>query len=176
VKRSRTKPKRSKATSILVGLLLSLSAICMGETNLGYMVCAEAGTNQQGQHTLRFQVSNNTSNAVSMYQSDLPWCGRYNCVIVAVRVNSSPLSIIDPVRTISDIGLKKVSLLPGKMLQGEIMLSSWVHDFDAIVKEESVLVFWSYLLRDRETRASLRFGGWLSVDAPRTADGVPVKE
>lgn len=130
--------------------VLSLDVQCLPKTN--------------GVYTLRLSLKNKGEAPFSISTTALPWGSRYSLLLLAARSDprSDPLHpdiVIDDPR--DD---KMQTLRPGESVAGEIVLNHRFRDFDSIIRDNDIAVFWLYEVKSHLLDKTGRFlGGWLLV-------------
>jgi hypothetical protein len=146
-------------------VLLSLAPLVLfGQDNpvLNLDVQCLPGTNNVC--IVRLTLKNNGEMPFSISSTAVPWGSRYSLLLLASRTDprSAPLQpdiVIDDPR--DD---KTQTLRPGESLTGEIVLNHRFRDFDDIIRNNDIAVFWLYEVKSRLLDKPLRFlGGWLLV-------------
>jgi hypothetical protein len=96
-------------------------------------------------HELLVELDSTTSNPVELRAASLPWEWRYSMWVKAFERDAvgSPL---DECLTVADLSATndRVSLLPGKPLQGKIDLRNRFPELENVLRQHDVIIFWSY--------------------------------
>jgi hypothetical protein len=120
--------------------------------------------------TIRFKISNPTTNAMEFNSADLPWASRYSVILTLVEndaghtVVAEELPVVDPV-----VGTQ--SIPPGGVLQGKVVLSVRFRDLLKVLTRHEIILFWSYQPKPLNGPAPPRCGGWLVIPKAQQRKG-----
>jgi hypothetical protein len=100
-------------------------------------------TERDGKRFLDVVLTNNSTMPIIMYRSSLPWT-RWICLrLCAVRARTATIVAEGP-EPIQDAGAARVVVQPKEKIRGKVSLNERFPDLDKAVKDEDVIVFWSY--------------------------------
>jgi hypothetical protein len=109
---------------------------------------------------LEMRLKHNYKKPIKFDLNDLPWASGSNMILIAVKAkNGEGLAGYKWCPLAGDI-----TLAPGAELKGDISMETFF-DFDKALREDDILVFWSYHLQsdDKVPVEFERVGGWLSI-------------
>jgi hypothetical protein len=105
-------------------------------------------TNEQQHLVLAMTLVNATTNAIEMYDSDVPWGGGNVLSLDAIRRDVGLDARLKAKQRACNKSANRMALRPGQVLEGEITLNDWFVGFDQIAVSTPLCVVWSYELHD----------------------------
>lgn len=160
-----------------IGLVLSLaSMVSSAQDNPVLSLDVQCLPKTNGVYTLRLSLKNTGETPFLISTTALPWGSRYSLLLLAARTDprSDPLHpdiVIDDPR--DD---KMQTLRPGESLAGEIVLNHRFRDFDSIIRDSDIAVFWLYEVKAHLLDKTGRFlEGWLLVSKQAASEAVRVR-
>jgi hypothetical protein len=115
-------------------------------------------------HDVFVELDNVTGNPVGLRAAALPWEWRYSMWVKAFEDDATGSPLAERL-TVADLPTtnEKVSLLPGKPLQGNIDLRNRFPELEDVLKRRDVIVFWSYIPEFSNGNNESRLSGWLTI-------------
>ena len=110
------------------------------------------------EYDLNVAVTNKSAEPITIYRHSLPWVGWNSILLVAVKTNVLG-TVLEKRPLIDDPGPERVTIKPGEMLAGQILLTNRFPDLLKALKERDVIVFWSYQLQPIDTPPLQRISG-----------------
>jgi hypothetical protein len=149
-------------SALAVALLVTLMSPARAEYSTRYHLDATIVRNS-GDPRPYLVFTLTVSKPITVYESDLPWGIRERTVLLGVPA-STPAAL-SPLLYPDDPGPAEVRLLPGKRYQGKIELTRRIKGLSKALREESVIVFWSFQLYSKDGVMLNRTGGWCEIAA-----------
>jgi hypothetical protein len=118
----------------------------------------------RGSHELSVELDNIAGKPIELQAANLPWEWRYSIWVKAFE-NDALGSPLDERLTVADPPTtnERVSLLPGKPLQGNIDLRTRFPELEDVLRRRDVIIFWSYVPDVAKAHSRHRLSGSLTI-------------
>ncbi len=115
-------------------------------------------------YAIHISIKNTSESDLVFFRDYLPWRSPLLTTVVAIPLNPSDSPIL-PIAQLTDPTVNQVTLKPGDLLEGDMILNKYFNKFSQLIAHKEVSIFWSFVLENAESKRFGRYSGF-SIISP----------